>query len=67
MAPISGIFNGLSSWFNIHSIILATGSFGPAILDMGTSSLSAAVMVHLNATAIDSVPQGNYFHITTQS
>ncbi|MDK6820745.1 GntP family permease, partial [Klebsiella pneumoniae] len=43
------------------------GSFGPAILDMGTSSLSAAVMVHTGATVIDSVPQGNYFHITAQS
>ena len=34
---------------------------------MGTSSLSAAVMVHTGATVIDSVPQGNYFHITAQS
>jgi hypothetical protein len=35
------------------AVILATGSFGPAILDMGTSSLSAAVMVHTGATVID--------------
>lgn len=26
--------------------------------------LAAAVMVHTGATVIDSLPQGNYFHVT---
>ncbi|NSQ34769.1 GntP family permease [Enterococcus faecalis] len=67
LAPISGILMGLAVGSTSTAVILATGSFGPAILDMGTSSLSAAVMVHTGATVIDSVPQGNYFHITAQS
>ena len=67
LAPISGILMGLAVGSTSTAVILATGSFGPAILDMGTPSLSAAVMVHTGATVIDSVPQGNYFHITAQS
>jgi len=67
LAPISGILMGLAVGSTSTAVILATGSFGPAILDMGTCSLSAAVMVHTGATVIDSVPQGNYFHITAQS
>jgi GntP family gluconate:H+ symporter len=48
-------------------VILATGSFGQAILDMGTAPMAAAVMVHTGATVIDSLPQGNYFHVTAGS
>lgn len=48
-------------------VILATGSFGEAILNMGTAPLAAAVMVHTGATVIDSLPQGNYFHVTADS
>ncbi|MNW49917.1 hypothetical protein D3C74_273520 [compost metagenome] len=43
---------------------MTTGSFGQAILDMGTAPLAAAVMAHTGATVIDSLPQGNYFHVT---
>lgn len=46
---------------------MATGSFGEAILNMGTTPLAAAVMVHTGATVIDSLPQGNYSHVTADS
>ncbi|MGH1647965.1 Na+/H+ antiporter NhaC family protein [Enterococcus gilvus] len=67
LAPISGILMGLAVGSTSTAVILATGSFGNAILATGTSSLAAAVMVHTGATVIDSVPQGNYFHITANS
>ena len=67
LAPISGILMGLAVGSTSTAVILATGSFGHAILETGTNSLAAAVMVHTGATVIDSVPQGNYFHITANS
>lgn len=67
LAPISGILMGLAVGSTSTAVILATGSFGEAILNTGTSSLAASVMVHTGATVIDSVPQGNYFHITANS
>jgi GntP family gluconate:H+ symporter len=67
LAPISGILMGLAVGSTSTAVILATGSFGHAILATGTSSLAASVMVHTGATVIDSVPQGNYFHITANS
>lgn len=67
LAPISGILMGLAVGSTSTAVILATGSFGHAILGTGVTSLSAAVMVHTGATVIDGVPQGNYFHITADS
>ena len=67
LAPISGILMGLAVGSTSTAVILATGSFGNAILATGTAPLAAAVMVHTGATVIDSVPQGNYFHITANS
>ncbi|MHC5250395.1 GntP family permease [Enterococcus sp. LJL90] len=67
LAPISGILMGLAVGSTSTAVILATGSFGNAILQTGTTPLGAAVMVHTGATVIDSVPQGNYFHITADS
>lgn len=67
LAPISGILMGLAVGSTSTAVILATGSFGHAILETGTNPLAAAVMVHTGATVIDSVPQGNYFHITANS
>ena len=48
-------------------VIIATGSFSDAILDMGVAPLAASVMVHSDATVIDSLPHRNYFHVTAQS
>lgn len=67
LAPISGILMGLATGSTSTAVILATGSFGKAILATGTGALAAAAMVHAGATVIDEVPQGNYFHITAQS
>ncbi|RRJ62665.1 GntP family permease [Paenibacillus oralis] len=64
LAPISGILMAAATASTSTGVILATGSFGQAILNMGTAPLAAAVMVHTGATVIDSLPQGNYFHVT---
>lgn len=67
LAPISGILMAAATGSTSTGVILATGSFGQAILNMGTAPLAAAVMVHTGATVIDSLPQGNYFHVTADS
>ncbi|AZS14271.1 GntP family permease [Paenibacillus lutimineralis] len=67
LAPISGVLMAAATASTSTGVILATGSFGQAILDMGTAPMAAAVMVHTGATVIDSLPQGNYFHVTAGS
>jgi GntP family gluconate:H+ symporter len=67
LAPISGILMAMAVGSTSTGVILATGSFGDAILKTGTSPLAAAVMVHSGSVVIDSLPQGNYFHITGNS
>jgi len=48
-------------------VILATSTFGHTITNIGMAPIASAVMVHTGATVIDSLPQGNYFHVTAQS
>lgn len=60
LAPISGILIAAATASTSTGVIVATGSFGQAILDMDTAPLAAAVMVHTGATVIDSLPQGTY-------
>ncbi|MCM3783427.1 TRAP transporter large permease subunit [Neobacillus mesonae] len=67
LAPIAGILMAAATASTSTGVILATGSFGEAILNMGTAPLAAAAMVHTGATVIDSLPQGNYFHVTAGS
>jgi GntP family gluconate:H+ symporter len=67
LAPISGILMAAATASTSTGVILATGTFGTAISHVGISSLAAAEMVHTGATVIDSLPQGNYFHVTAQS
>lgn len=67
LAPIAGILMAAATASTSTGVILASGSFGKAILDMGTPPISAAVMVHTGATVIDQLPQGNYFHVTADS
>ncbi|SDT23932.1 gluconate:H+ symporter, GntP family [Paenibacillaceae bacterium GAS479] len=67
LAPIAGILMAAATASTSTGVILATGSFGEAILDMGTAPLAAAAMVHTGATVIDSLPQGNYFHVSAGS
>ncbi|WNS44181.1 Na+/H+ antiporter NhaC family protein [Paenibacillus sp. MMS20-IR301] len=67
LAPISGILMAAATASTSTGVIVATGSFGQAILDMGTAPLAAAVMVHTGATVIDSLPQGTYFHVTADA
>lgn len=67
LAPISGGLMALAVGSTSTAVILATGSFGDAIIATGISGIAAAVMVHTAATILDGVPQGNYFHITAKS
>ncbi|NLR31425.1 GntP family permease [Levilactobacillus tujiorum] len=67
LAPIAGILMAAATASTSTGVILATGSFGKAILAFGTAPLAAAVMVHTGATVIDHLPQGNYFHVTANA
>lgn len=67
LAPIAGILMAGAAASTTTGAILATGTFGKAILEMGVSPLSAAVMVHTGATVIDHLPHGNVFHISSDS
>ncbi|MGX1902578.1 GntP family permease [Thermolongibacillus altinsuensis] len=67
LAPIAGILMAAATASTSTGVIIATGSFGKAILNMGVDPLAAAVMVHTGATVIDSLPHGNYFHVTGSS
>lgn len=67
LAPIAGILMGGATASTSTGVILATGSFGDAILGTGVSPLSASVMVHSGATVIDALPHGGYFHVTRHS
>lgn len=64
LAPIAGILMAAATASTSTGVILATGSFGDAILNTGVSPLAAAVMTHAGATVIDSLPHGTYFHVT---
>ncbi|MCX8712257.1 GntP family permease [Gilliamella sp. B3464] len=67
LSPISGILMAAATASTSTGVILATGTFGTTITDLGIPSISAAVMMHTGATVIDSLPQGNYFHVTGNS
>lgn len=64
LAPIAGILMAAATASTSTGVILATGSFGDAILNTGVTPLAAAVMTHAGATVIDSLPHGTYFHVT---
>lgn len=67
LAPLAGILMGAATASTSTASIVAAGSFGEAILSMGTAPLAAAVMVHTGATVIDHLPHGNFFHVTAES
>lgn len=67
LAPVSGILMGAATASTSTGVILATGSFGNAILQTGIAPLNAAVMVHSGAVVIDQLPHGTYFHVSADS
>ncbi|NUF26982.1 gluconate:H+ symporter, GntP family [Gilliamella bombicola] len=67
LSPISGVLMAAATASTSTGVILATGTFGSTITNMGIPAISAAVMMHTGATVIDSLPQGNYFHVTGNS
>lgn len=67
LAPIAGILMAAGAASTSTGVILASGSFSQAILDVGVAPLAGAVMVHTGATVIDHLPHGTYFHVTGDS
>lgn len=67
LAPIAGILMAAAAASTSTGVILATGSFGKAILGFGVAPLAAAAMVHTGAIVIDHLPHGNYFHVTANA
>ncbi|MDO4535593.1 MAG: SLC13 family permease [Clostridium perfringens] len=67
LAPISGILMGAATASTSTGSIVAAGSFGDAILAMGTEPLNAAIMVHTGAIVLDHLPHGNFFLVTADS
>lgn len=64
LAPIAGVLMAAATASTSTGVILATGSFGDAIINTGVAPLAAAVMVHSGATVIDHLPHGTYFHVS---
>lgn len=67
LAPIAGILMGGATAATSTGTIVAVGTFGEAILDMGVAPLSAAIMVHAGATVLDHLPHGNFFHVSADA
>ncbi|MBS8266775.1 GntP family permease [Mesobacillus boroniphilus] len=67
LAPIAGILMSGATAATSMGAIVAAGTFGDAILQMGVAPLSAAVMVHTGATVLDHLPHGNFFHVSADS
>lgn len=67
LAPIAGILMGGATAATSTGTIVAVGTFGDAIIDMGVAPLSAAIMVHAGATVLDHLPHGNFFHVSADA
>jgi GntP family gluconate:H+ symporter len=67
LAPISGILMSGATASTATGALVAAGSFGHAILEMGLEPLNAAVMVHTGSTVLDHLPHGNFFHASADS
>lgn len=67
LAPLSGILMAAATASTSTGVIVASGSFGDAILSMGTAPLSAAVMMHAGGVVLDQLPHGNFFLITADA
>ncbi|KOF56409.1 gluconate:proton symporter [Clostridium sp. DMHC 10] len=67
LAPIAGILMAAATASTSTGAIVATGTFGKAILSMGIAPLSAAVMINTGAVVIDHLPHGNFFHASADA
>lgn len=67
LAPISGILMAAATASTSTGAIVATGTFGNAILAVGVAPLSAAVMINTGAVVIDHLPHGNFFHASADA
>ncbi|MDO5517777.1 MAG: GntP family permease [Clostridium sp.] len=67
LAPLSGILMAGATASTSTGVIVASGSFGDAILAMGTKPLNAAVMMHAGGVVLDQLPHGNFFLITAEA
>ncbi|NME84143.1 SLC13 family permease [Clostridium sp. SM-530-WT-3G] len=67
LAPLSGILMAAATASTSTGVIVASGSFGDAILSMGIAPLNAAVMMHAGGVVLDQLPHGNFFLITADA
>lgn len=67
LAPIAGILMAAAAASTSTGVILGSSAFGSTILGFGVSPVAAAVTMQAGATVIDSLPHGNYFHVTGKS
>lgn len=64
LAPLAGILMSAATASTTSGTAVGSQVFGPTILDLGVSPLSAAAMIHTGATVLDHLPHGSFFHAT---
>lgn len=64
LAPLAGILMSAATASTTSGTAVASQVFGPAIMELGVPSLSAAAMIHSGATVLDHMPHGSFFHAT---
>lgn len=64
LAPIAGILMSAATASTTSGTAVGSQVFGPTLLALGVSNLSAAAMIHSGATVLDHLPHGSFFHAT---
>ncbi|GAA0727349.1 GntP family permease [Clostridium malenominatum] len=64
LAPIAGILMSGATASTTSGTAVGSQVFGPTLLELGVSNLSAAAMIHSGATVLDHLPHGSFFHAT---
>lgn len=64
LVPISGILMAGATASTTAGGTIASQMFASTLLEAGIPALSAGDMIHAEATVIDSLPHGSFFHAT---
>ena len=64
LAPVSGIVMSGATASTTAGTVVASGAFGPTLLELGVAALAGAAMIHAGATVLDHMPHGSFFHAT---
>ncbi|MEL0638864.1 GntP family permease [Marinomonas sp. TI.3.20] len=62
LAPISGALMSFATASTTAGAAVASNVFGPSLLQLGVSGLSAGAMIHAGATVLGDMPHGSFFH-----